>query len=113
VIGATGHQGGGVVRALHADGRFKARDLTRGPGKHRDLADEVVAADLDHPPASPILLTRKPQWLCYPRLSAGFGLDSGSNLMSVLGLKLPQADSPLPARTRMCVRPNCHFVLGD
>src|SRR5882762_9029216 len=49
VIGATGHQGGAVVRALQADGQFKVRALTRNPGKHRVLADEVVAADLDRP----------------------------------------------------------------
>jgi uncharacterized protein YbjT (DUF2867 family) len=49
VVGATGHQGGGVVRALQADGRFKVRALTRDPSKHRELAEEVVAADLDHP----------------------------------------------------------------
>src|SRR5689334_21979959 len=49
VIGATGQQGGSVVRALQASGQFKVRALTRNPGKHRDLADEVVEADLDHP----------------------------------------------------------------
>src|SRR5438477_4731382 len=49
VIGATGHQGGGVVRALQARGQFKVRALSRNPGKHRDLADEVVEADLDRP----------------------------------------------------------------
>src|ERR1700724_2066488 len=49
VIGATGRQGGGVVRALQANGHFKARALTRNPGKHRELADEVVEADLDRP----------------------------------------------------------------
>ena len=47
VIGATGQQGGGVVRALQAGGQFKVRALTRNPGKHRDLAEEVVAADLN------------------------------------------------------------------
>ena len=47
VIGATGQQGGAVVRALQASGQFKVRVLTRNPGKHRDLADEVVEADLD------------------------------------------------------------------
>src|SRR6266513_676654 len=46
VIGATGQQGGGVVRALQATGQFKVRALTRKPGKHRELADEVVEADL-------------------------------------------------------------------
>jgi uncharacterized protein YbjT (DUF2867 family) len=47
VIGATGHQGGAVVRALQASGQFKVRALTRNPGKHRELAEEVVEADLD------------------------------------------------------------------
>ena len=46
VVGATGHQGGGVVRALQSRGRFKVRALTRNPGKHRGLADEVVEGDL-------------------------------------------------------------------
>jgi NAD(P)-dependent dehydrogenase (short-subunit alcohol dehydrogenase family) len=49
VIGATGHQGGAVVRALQANGQFKVRALTRNPGKHRELAEEVVEADLDRP----------------------------------------------------------------
>src|SRR2546428_6434682 len=49
VIGATGHQGGAVVRALQAGGQFKVRALTRNPAKHRDLADEVVEADLNRP----------------------------------------------------------------
>ena len=49
VFGATGQQGGGVVRALQAGGQFKVRALSRNPGKHRELADEVVEADLDRP----------------------------------------------------------------
>jgi uncharacterized protein YbjT (DUF2867 family) len=49
VIGATGQQGGGVLRALQAGGQFKVRALTRNPGKHRELAEEVVEADLDKP----------------------------------------------------------------
>jgi len=49
VIGATGHQGGAVVRALQASGQFRVRALTRNPGKHRELAEEVVEADLDRP----------------------------------------------------------------
>src|SRR6202166_1502112 len=49
VIGATGQQGGGVVRALQASGQFKVRALSRDPGKHSDLADEVVEADLNRP----------------------------------------------------------------
>jgi uncharacterized protein YbjT (DUF2867 family) len=49
VIGATGQQGGGVVRALQAGNHFKVRALTRHPEKHRGLADEVVKADLNRP----------------------------------------------------------------
>ena len=49
VIGATGQQGGAVVRALQAQGQFKVRALTRNPGKHRGLADEVIEADLNRP----------------------------------------------------------------
>src|SRR6476660_9329097 len=49
VIGATGQQGGGVVRALQASGEFKVRALTRNPDKQRQLAEEVAKADLDRP----------------------------------------------------------------
>jgi len=49
VVGATGQQGGAVVRALQADKQFKVRALTRNPAKHRELADEVVQADLNRP----------------------------------------------------------------
>ena len=49
VVGATGHQGGAVVRALQASGQFKVRALTRNPAKHPQLADEVVLADLSRP----------------------------------------------------------------
>jgi uncharacterized protein YbjT (DUF2867 family) len=49
VVGATGHQGGAVVRALRASGQFKVRALTRNPAKHSQLADEVVLADLNRP----------------------------------------------------------------
>ncbi len=49
VIGATGQQGGAVVRALQAGSQFKVRALSRNPGKHRKLAEEVVEADLDRP----------------------------------------------------------------
>ena len=54
VVGATGSQGGGLVRAILADpaGRFTARALTRDPDsdKARALARlgaEVVSADVD------------------------------------------------------------------
>jgi uncharacterized protein YbjT (DUF2867 family) len=49
VIGATGQQGGGVVRALQASGQFKVRALSRKTGKLGELADEVSLADLDRP----------------------------------------------------------------
>ena len=49
VIGATGQQGGGVVRALQVREGFKVRALTRNPDKHRELGDEVVEADLNRP----------------------------------------------------------------
>jgi uncharacterized protein YbjT (DUF2867 family) len=49
VIGATGQQGGAVVRALQASGQFNVRALTRDPDKHRARADEVVLADMDRP----------------------------------------------------------------
>jgi uncharacterized protein YbjT (DUF2867 family) len=54
VAGATGAQGGGMVRAIQSDasGGFKARALTRNPNSEKakalaKLGAEVVAADLD------------------------------------------------------------------
>src|SRR6202034_1261504 len=54
VVGATGAQGGGLVRAILADpdGGFAARAITRDPGsdKAQELAAlgaEVVAGDVD------------------------------------------------------------------
>ncbi len=49
VVGATGQQGGAVVRALQAGNQFKVRALTRNPAKHRELGDEVIEADLNRP----------------------------------------------------------------
>jgi uncharacterized protein YbjT (DUF2867 family) len=49
VVGASGQQGGAVVRALQASGEFRVRALTRDPAKHPQLAGEVVAADLNRP----------------------------------------------------------------
>jgi uncharacterized protein YbjT (DUF2867 family) len=58
VTGATGAQGGGLVRAIAADrdGPFRARAITRKPDsdKARALAGlgvEVVAGDADDPPS--------------------------------------------------------------
>ena len=49
VIGATGQQGGSVVRALQASGEFRVRAVTRHPETHARLADEVVKADMSRP----------------------------------------------------------------
>ena len=49
VVGATGQQGGAVVRALQAGNQFKVRALTRNPAKHRELSDEVIQVDLNRP----------------------------------------------------------------
>ena len=49
VAGATGTQGGAVVRALQARGGYVVRALTRNPAKAAGLADEVVEADFDAP----------------------------------------------------------------
>jgi uncharacterized protein YbjT (DUF2867 family) len=49
VIGATGQQGGAVVRALQAGGQFRVRALSRNPDQHRDLADEVVEGNFYRP----------------------------------------------------------------
>ncbi len=47
VAGATGAQGGGVVRALQERGGYIVRALTRNPAKAAGFADEVVEADFD------------------------------------------------------------------
>jgi uncharacterized protein YbjT (DUF2867 family) len=54
VLGATGAQGGGLVRAIQADpaGAFRARAVTRNPGSEAAralaaLGAEVVAGDVD------------------------------------------------------------------
>lgn len=49
VFGATGQQGGGVLKALQAQGEFRTRAVTRDPAKAAGLADEVVQADLTKP----------------------------------------------------------------
>jgi uncharacterized protein YbjT (DUF2867 family) len=49
VVGATGSQGGGVVRALQERGTFRVRALTRNPDTYAGPADEVALADLSRP----------------------------------------------------------------
>jgi uncharacterized protein YbjT (DUF2867 family) len=49
VVGASGAQGGSVVRALVDRGRFRVRALTRDPGAYAGPAHETLAADLDDP----------------------------------------------------------------
>ena len=56
VVGATGAQGGGMVRAIQADksGSFAARAITRNPNAEkaqalRSAGVEVVGADIDKP----------------------------------------------------------------
>jgi uncharacterized protein YbjT (DUF2867 family) len=46
VIGASGAQGGAVVRALVDRGAFRVRAITRNPAMYSGPADEVVGADL-------------------------------------------------------------------
>ncbi len=41
------------MRALQASGQFKVRALSRNSGQHRQLAEEVVPADLDRPETLP------------------------------------------------------------
>ena len=49
VLGATGAQGGAVVRALSDRGAFRVRAVTRHPDTYAGPADEVVGADLADP----------------------------------------------------------------
>lgn len=49
VVGASGSQGGGVVRALQERGTFRVRALTRNPDAYAGPADEAFFADLDRP----------------------------------------------------------------
>ncbi len=49
VFGATGLQGGGVLKELKRKDKFRLRAITRDASKARGLADEVVEADLTSP----------------------------------------------------------------
>ena len=49
VVGATGQQGGAVVRALQANKQFKVRALTRNPDEHPQVGDKIIKADLNRP----------------------------------------------------------------
>lgn len=50
VFGASGQQGGGVVRALKAQGMFRVRAVSRDAARLAGVgADEVVSADLTRP----------------------------------------------------------------
>jgi uncharacterized protein YbjT (DUF2867 family) len=50
VFGASGHQGGGVVRALKEQGKFRVRAVSRDAKRVVGLgADEVISADLTRP----------------------------------------------------------------
>jgi uncharacterized protein YbjT (DUF2867 family) len=53
VVGATGQQGRGVVSALRYAGQFTVRALSRHPGLHPGLGDEIVEADLNRPETPP------------------------------------------------------------
>jgi uncharacterized protein YbjT (DUF2867 family) len=46
VVGATGQQGGGLVRAIAADDRFTARAITRDPSSERALQLRALGADV-------------------------------------------------------------------
>jgi uncharacterized protein YbjT (DUF2867 family) len=49
VVGATGQQGGAIVRALQVNKQFKVRALTRNPDEHPQVGDEIIKADLNRP----------------------------------------------------------------
>src|SRR5258705_12066817 len=87
VIGATGQQGGGVVRALQASGQFKVRAVTRNADKYRDLAEEVVEADL-----------AKPETL-KAGLGGAHGVCVGTNFREAGGVVLGQGRASMGAAT--------------
>lgn len=49
VIGASGLQGGSVVKALKENEEFHVRALSRTPKNYKGTADEVIEADLNNP----------------------------------------------------------------
>jgi len=74
-----GQQGGAVVRALQADSQFKVRALSRNPGKHRELTDEVVEADLDRPETSKLRLKAHMRSFWSPMFGKRVPTSSSSN----------------------------------
>ena len=97
VIGASGQQGGGVVRALQASGQFKVRALSRNPGKHRQLAEEVVQADLDRPET----------------LNAAFAGADGVFLVTNFGNQARTSSSRQPRRYVLPRKPASNTLFGQ
>jgi uncharacterized protein YbjT (DUF2867 family) len=95
VVGATGQQGGAVVRALRAGNQFKVRVLTRNAAKHRELADEVVEADLNRPETLP------------PAFNGAYGVFLVTNFQEHGADELKQATAAVGAAKDAGVR---HFV---
>ena len=97
VFGATGMQGGSVMRALKAHGGYRLRAITRDASKNVAIADEVVAADLT-----------KPETLA-AALDAADGVFLVTNFWSGANVdELAQGRAAVEAASRAGVK---HFVL--